>query len=165
MPEDLRSNSFVKAAHDLLAAHEGMNNFYNEPGPTKTLEQMGSAIPIPAFPLCMSAVLSVRLGNYWGHSWDAQPAAQAILKRVSPDRWTYYLTQCLPTDDRILYKLLNEGPANRWSALVQEFGLTNQIDDLKKDLKLMIVESTNPRSPRFRSAVEKTIAALGYSTK
>jgi hypothetical protein len=164
VPEDLRSNSFVKAAHDILAAHEGMNNFYNEPGPTRTLERMGSAIPIPAFPLCMSAVLSVRLGNYWGHSWDAQAAAQAILKRVPSDRWIYYLNECLPTDDRILYKLLDEKPANRWSDLVQEFGLTKQAEDLRKNLKLIVVESTKPTAQRFRSGVERTIAALGYST-
>jgi hypothetical protein len=99
VPEDLRSTSFVKAGHAVLAAHEEINNFYNEPGPTRTLEQMGSSIPIPAFPICMSAVLSVRLGNHWGHCWGA---AEAILKRFTRDRWIYYLNQCLPTDDRIL---------------------------------------------------------------
>ena len=39
-------------------------------------------MPIPAFPICMSAVLSVRLGNYYSISFDAQPAATAMLKRV-----------------------------------------------------------------------------------
>lgn len=47
VPEDLRSKSFIKAANALIAAHEGMNNFYNEPGPARHLDAMGSTIPTP----------------------------------------------------------------------------------------------------------------------
>ena len=38
-------------ANDILAAHEGMNNFYNEPKPVSILYNMGSVIPTPAFPI------------------------------------------------------------------------------------------------------------------
>jgi hypothetical protein len=164
VPEDLRSTSFVKAAHEVLAAHDGSNNYYNEPGPTRTLERMGTAIPIPAFPICMSAVLSVRLGNAWGDSWDAQTPATAILKRLSPERWVYYLDQCLPTDDRILYKLLSERPASRWSTLVEEFSLRDHLDDLRtKETRQLLADSAKPSSVKFSHAVKRLILALGYA--
>src|SRR5260370_9805064 len=114
VPEDLRSRSFITAAHKVIEAHEGMNNFYNEPLPTTALERMGSMIPIPAFPICMSALLSVRLGNPFGISYGAQASATSALKRVPNDRWVYYLNECLPGDERILYKLLSDGQIARW---------------------------------------------------
>ena len=60
VPESLRSNSFTKAAHAVLAAHQGMNNFYNEPKPMKELAAMGSSIPGPAFGNVMTATLAVK---------------------------------------------------------------------------------------------------------
>lgn len=105
VPENLRSNSFIKAAKDLLGAHFGMNNFYNEPSYAKILSEMGSSIPAPAFGSCMTSVLACKLGNGYGYSWDAQQYLDAILKRVSPDRWLYYLETVFPTDETILYKL------------------------------------------------------------
>jgi len=165
VPEDLRSTSFVKAAHDLIVAHEGMNNFYNEAPPARVLERMGSTIPIPAFPLCMSAALSVRLGNRYGTCWDAQTPVNAILKRVPRDRWVYYLNQCLPTDDRVLYKLLEDSPARRWSVVVQDFSLEGYVGELaKREIKQLVTESENPLLPKFRVAAERLISKIGYST-
>jgi hypothetical protein len=163
VPEDLRSTSFVKAAHAILAAHEGVNNFYNETAPVRTLEQMGTSVPIPAFPMCMSAVLSVRLGNHYGHSWDAQTHAEAILKRVPPDRWIYYLNQCLPTDDRILYKLLDEKPASRWKEMVSQFSLADRREDVvDRDARRLIVLLSAPSSKIFQYAVKAMIDKLGF---
>jgi hypothetical protein len=88
VPEDLRSRSFVAAAQSVIEAHEGGNNFYNEPGPARALAQMGSTIPKPAFPVCMTAALAVKLGNRYGASWEAQTAVNSILEKVTPDRRT-----------------------------------------------------------------------------
>ena len=165
VPEDLRSRAFVKAAHALIAAHEGPNNFYNEGPPMRTLERMGSSIPIPAFPICMSAVLSVKLGNYYGHCWDAQAAADTLLKPIPSERWVYYLNQCLPTDDRILYKLLEEKPALRWIGLVGQFTLHSYEPELTKStIKRFVADSDQLQLARLRKAAEKLIAMLGYST-
>ena len=79
VPENLRSDTFVKAAEAILRAHDGMNNFHNEPSPTRNLAQLGTSIPIPALPVCMSALLSVVLGNEYGVSWAALPIASNIL--------------------------------------------------------------------------------------
>ena len=141
VPEDLRSRSFVKAAHTLIAAHEGANNFYNEGAPMRSLERMGSSIPIPAFPICMSAVISVKLGNYYGHCWDAQASADALLKRLPAERWIYYLNQCLPTDDRVLYKLMEEKPARRWIGLLDQFSLSDYAPEvIKQPVKRLVAD-------------------------
>jgi hypothetical protein len=114
VPESLRSNSFTKAAHAVLAAHQGMNNFYNEPKPMRELAAMGSSIPGPAFSSVMTAALVVKLGNRYGVSWEAQPYADQILGTMTAERWSYYLTQQLPQDSVILSKLTNLACAERW---------------------------------------------------
>lgn len=163
VPEDLRSKSFIKAAQQVLAAHDGMNNFYNEPGPTKFLDDMGSAIPPPAFSVCMTAVLSVRLGNAYGVSWAAQPHAVSILERVSRDRWAYYLNECFKTDDRILYKLLGDSPVRRWIELVKEFGLLKASSHHVNDstVKQLIADAAEDRANRVQALASKLINKLG----
>jgi hypothetical protein len=167
VPEDLRSTSFVKAANAILAAHEGRNNFYTEPAPVKYLDDMGSVIPTPAFPICMSAVLSVRLGNRYGISYDAQRWASSILKRVSKVRWAYFLNDCLKTDDRILYKLLEDNPLTRWNELASEFSLgtiaTREVTD--RTVRQIAVDAEAGRSNRVHSLASKLINQLGYEAK
>lgn len=124
VPENLRSNSYIKAAKDLLGAHHGMNNFYNEPGYAKTLSEMGSSIPAPAFGTCMTAILACKLGNGYGYSWNAQQYLDALLDRVTPDRWLYYFETIFPTDETILYKLINQSdPTERFHDLVVKYKL------------------------------------------
>ncbi len=167
VPEDLRSTSFIKAANAILAAHEAMNNFYNEPAPTKYLDDMGSVIPTPAFPICMSAVLSVRLGNRYSISYDAQRYANSILKRVSKGRWAYFLNDCLKTDDRILYKLLEAGPRARWIELVREFSLgalaTKDVTD--RVVRQLAVEAEAGRENLVENLAATLINQLGYAAK
>jgi len=123
VPENLRSHTFTATANTVLKAHEGMNNYYNEPAPMKTLASLGTTIPSPAFPVCMTATLSVRLGNPYGFSTAAQSYAQQVMRGLSEERWKYYLDECLLGDRRILLKLLNDKPRNRWTQLVEEFEL------------------------------------------
>jgi hypothetical protein len=167
VPEDLRSTSFTKAANAILTAHEEMNNFYNEPAPTKYLDAMGSVIPIPAFPICMSAVLSVRLGNQYGISYDAQRYANSILKRVSKERWVYFLNDCLKTDDRILYKLLQHNPLTRWIDLVREcaLGKTASREVTDRTVRQLVVESEAGQANLIQNLATKLIGQLGYQAR
>ena len=121
VPENLRSATFTRAAKDVMEAHQGMNNFYNEPSPMRALAALGSTIPSPAFAVCMTATLCVWLGNSYGYSWDAQGSANKILKGLSKERWVYYLDEVLPRDREVLAKLLFSKPAERWCELVQNF--------------------------------------------
>lgn len=125
VPENLRSDTFVKAAVAILRAHDGMNNFYNEPSPTRSLAQLGTSIPIPALPVCMTALLSVVLGNQYGVSYDAEPIAMNVLNDLGRDRWKYYLDQVLPSDSRVLGKLEYDSPCKKWIEIVERYNLSD----------------------------------------
>jgi hypothetical protein len=123
VPENLRSDTFVKAAEAILKAHDGLNNFYNEAAPVKNLLKLGSVIPTPALPACMTALLCVALGNKYGVAWAAQADAASLLKRVSHDRWQYYFNNVLPSDIRVLGKLLEDKPLTNWIGSIPGFGV------------------------------------------
>ena len=126
VPETLRSDTFAKAAHKLMEVHFSMNNFYNEGSSAAELVSLGSTIPKPAFPVCMTAILCVRLGNYYGIAWNAQDSANEILNALRKEQWEYYLNECLPNDKTILDKLEDPKPATRWTSLCEEFALAEK---------------------------------------
>ncbi len=123
VPENLRSNSFKRAAQAVLTAHHTFGNFYAEPEPTKQLARMGTSIPGPALAECLRAYLSVFLGNAYSHSWDAASIAERELKKVSRDRWELYLSKIFPAEQDLLFKLNEAKPLKRWTELVAALGL------------------------------------------
>jgi hypothetical protein len=154
VPENLRSDTFIKAAEAIFKAHEGLNNFYNEPVPVKNLTKLGSTIPTPALPACISALLCVTLGNRYGVSWSAGSDAKAILKSLSKDRWTYYLNNVFPSDTRILDKLDDSKPLIQWINLVDEYGLAT-LDMKNAGVSRLVKASADKNESRIRSARKK----------
>jgi len=145
VPENLRSNTFTKVASSVIAAHQGINNFYNEPAPMKELATLGTSIPSPAFPLCMTAALCVKLGNQYGVAWSAQNASDEVLNSVTIERWLYYLEDRLERDLVILPKLAYiGGPLNRWIELVAARNLDPQM--LTGKVKALL-SATNKNQP------------------
>lgn len=145
VPENLRSNTFIRAAGDVLRAHDGMNNFYTERAPMNKLNRLGTSVPNPALPACMTAVLSVFLGNPYGVSWTAKRVASKMLETLSGDRWRFYLDEVLPNDERILSKLsYDEKPRAGWVNLVE----SNKLADLqiKNDRVARLITATAKRS-------------------
>ncbi len=136
VPENLRSNTFTRVANAVITAHQGMNNFYNEPAPMKELASLGSSIPGPALASCMTALLCVKLGNRYGVAHAAQPSADQLLATISPERWAYYLDGRLETDRVIIPKLTSDTTAQRWIEIVAPLAIdTDQITSkLVKDL-------------------------------
>ena len=128
VPENLRSNTFIQAAKRLLATHTATYNFYNEPEPMRTLLSLGTTIPQPALADCLTATISVRIGNYYNRSWGAQDDAAKLLDRLTVSEWKYYLDECLAMDDIILGKL------------TQNRTLTYWVDDVVKRYNLASVE-------------------------
>lgn len=151
VPENLRSTTFVKVANAIMIAHEGMNNFYNEPAPMRELASLGSSIPGPAFAACMTATLCVKLGNFYGVSNAAQYAANEVLSRVSPDRWRFYLDERLLNDRKVLYKLSDSKPRENWIALVAPIRLDPNILSNKEVRALL--SATNGRDSGKISAI------------
>ncbi len=123
VPENLRSNIFIRAAEKVVQAHEGIDNFYNEPAPLRELASLGTVIPTPAFGACAGAAMYCYLGNAHGYSYAAADIAADMFSKFSSDRWTYYLSECLPGDSRMLDKLIYERPRKRFADLVVSHGL------------------------------------------
>jgi hypothetical protein len=166
VPEDLRSTSFIKVANEILVAHGGMNNFYNEPAPMNMLYRMGSVIPIPAFPVCITAILSVKLGNSYGVSVAAQESANAMLKSITHDRWVYFFKECLSTNDRILYKLTLNSPSNKWMSLFNSDYLDNILQEITdKDVINLLKFTKDNKLDKLNRIAGEMYSKIGYSNK
>jgi len=164
VPEDLRSNSFLKVANEILLAHNSFNNFYNEPEPVNTLFKMGSVIPTPAFSRAMTAILSVKLGNGYGVSLLAQSAANQILNNVTEDRWSYYFIDCLSNDDAILNKLSNSSISKRWIQIINEKVDINTIipKAKEKNLAALMRATKEGNSSKVKMSADNLVSLLGY---
>lgn len=141
VPETLRSDTFRGVARAVKNAHFAYDNFYNEPRPMQMLAQLGSSIPGPALADCFSAALCVRLGNPYGYSTAAQPAASHFLSLFRPTQWEGYCNHMLPGDRHILEKLAyDDKPLVRWQELVAEF----QLDSLGLDPRVAKIVTSVP---------------------
>jgi hypothetical protein len=158
VPENLRSQTFLKAADAIIRAHEGMNNFYNEEAPTMNLEKLGTVIPAPALGPCITALLCVRLGNSYGTAWAAWPIADKLLKKQASDRWTYYLEKILPGETRILEKLLDMKPQSQWVTLAKDV-FSDDMTVSDKTVTDLVAASLAKDTKRMSGAVQKLIAA------
>lgn len=156
VPENLRSDTFIKAAEAIFKAHDGLNNFYNEPAPVKNLAKLGSTIPTPALATCFSALLCVTLGNSYGVSWAAEIEAKSLLESLSTDRWAYYLNSVLPSDTRILYKLDSGKSLNKWMHLVDVFNL-DTLEIKNSSVSRLIKASSEKNEARILSARKKLL--------
>ena len=152
VPETLRSDTFIKAAEAVLKAHEGLNNFYNEPSAIKNLSKLGSTIPTPAFPACATALFCVVLGNPYGVAWAAQEDAKKMIDRFSKDRWQYYLNHAFPSDTRIMNKIIQDAPGRKWVEMVQE----HKLHELS--LKNKNVASGEGDAGRIKKAQQKLLS-------
>jgi hypothetical protein len=148
VPENLRSDTFVKAASDIFKAHDGMNNFHNEVSAVRNLSKLGTTIPTPALPACFSALLCVTLGNRYGVSWNAESDALELLSRMTSDRWRYYLNSVLPGDIRTINKLLEDKPRKQWVTIGEKFSF-NEIDIKNKTVNNLIKATISQTDSRI----------------
>lgn len=153
VPENVRSHTFIKVAEKIVEAHEGMNNFYNEPAPVKELRSLGTIIPIPAFPSCASAIMCVKLGNPYGVSAAAQSDATAILESFSNERWAFYLNECLPSDSRVIDKLYYEKSKKRFSSLINTLDTENMT--LKNPAAKLVEAALSGSDAKLTKAIEQ----------
>ena len=156
VPENLRSDTFVKAAQEIIRAHDGLNNFYNEPAPVRNLAKLGSTIPAPALPACMTALLCVVLGNSFGVSWDAAYEASKLLDKLSIDRWSYYLNNVLPSENRVLNKLESSKPRKNWIELTIKYNMESSVIN-NKLVQSLISASVNSKDEQIGKIASKII--------
>ncbi len=163
VPETLRSDEFTRAAHEVMRAHEGMNNFYNEPALMQALASLGTTIPEPAFGTCMTATMAVSLGNFYGRSWNAQDSAGRMLDGISKERWTYYLNECLPNDQQVLYKLTQSKPTERWFDLVAKYDLKASSSQ-DRDVRVLLRASAERRLTQANAVATKLYMKASQQT-
>ena len=158
VPENLRSDTYIRTAQEILRAHDGMNNFYNEGVPTRNLAQLGTSIPTPAVPASMTALLAVYLGNEYGYSWEAAPVSSSMLSELSMDRWRYYLNEVLPTDVRNLNKIgFYDLPLRRWMEVVE----THRLKDLQlreREVSKLITSSADKTEKEVQFAAKRLLS-------
>jgi hypothetical protein len=153
VPESLRSNTFIEYAKKLIEAHDGFNNFYNEPAAAKALHSLGT-IPTPALGICITSSLLSKLGNHYSHAYDAQEYVDKIFRSLSNDRWEYYFNKVFEGDERVLLKLINDGkPLNRWLEFVHEFLDVDQLSIKNSQVSRLLEDSYKGKvSPVKRKA-------------
>jgi hypothetical protein len=152
--ENLRSSTFAKVAASVIAAHQGLNNFYNEPAPMRELASLGTSIPGPALAACITAVLCVKLGNFYGVSRAAQTAADHVIQGISNDRWIYYLDGRLEEDLVILPKLLDEQPRSNWMSLMRGVHIDPQ-KITSRDTKELITATNAGQDAKVRAIADR----------
>jgi hypothetical protein len=155
VPESLRSNTFIKAARNVVEVHYAMNNFYNEPSAVATLANLGSTIPTPAFFQCMQAYLVVCIGNRYGVSLRAMEIAKEQLFDIPEDRWKHYLQKGINDDNEVLSNLRSSDQILRLSNLIIELGLKD-VTNLPKDNQRLY----NALVKRSVSAVEEIAVSM-----
>jgi len=160
VPENLRSDTFIKAAEAVIKAHEGLNNFYNEPAPVKLLSKLGTTIPTPALAKCFTALLCVVLGNSYGTSWSAADVSIDVLKNISKERWEYYFKHVFPSDTRILNKLQSSLPTQNWINLHKTLNILD-IDTSIKEINSLL-KATKKENPSQINRMAKSLIAQYY---
>ncbi|MDG4905197.1 hypothetical protein P9228_01900 [Mesorhizobium sp. WSM4898] len=159
VPENLRSNTFIRIASSVIAAHNGPNNFYNEPAPMRELANLGTSIPGPAVAQCVTAALCVKIGNQYGVSWSAQPYADQVINGISADRWKFYLDGRLSEDKLILVKLLNDVMIDRWIDVFSDINLSS-ISLEQADVGLLVVATYEGKKARVKSLAARLLQKL-----
>ncbi len=157
VPENLRSATFARVASNVISAHQGINNFYNEPAPMRELASLGTSIPGPALAPCMTAVLCVKIGNFYGVSNAAQSYADQVIAGLSPDRWLYYLNERLEQDRVVLSELRHEKPAKRWVQLIAGSRL-EAARIASKDARQLFVSSSKGDSAQVQKIASQLLS-------
>ncbi len=80
-------HAIISTACDrLMAAHQGMNNFYNEPPFAERLQEIVAAASIPESvrPKYVHTIIACAMGNQYGVSWAAVGSYQPMIRNFTP---------------------------------------------------------------------------------
>lgn len=135
----------------LFYAHNGIDNFYNEPEPAqKLLEQLSDPKYIEVakkYPFLTTKIVNVVmqciLGNSYGYSRAAQDSLHSILALFDITCWTSYFENKDYVDSNLLWILSNEKLLKRWNAEI------NEIFNKFPQLSNLYNQSYNAESFRF----------------
>lgn len=147
VPENLRSQTFIKAAHNLIDKHFEYDNYYKEPRAIKELANLGTVIPEPALMQCMKAYILVYIGNFYGRSISAVDMAEKQLTLISTEQWIQFFDRMLPYDQDLLGALYSTSlkPIRNFYELLRTLGmnkLTMETSSGKQLYRAIILKNT-----------------------
>lgn len=107
---------------ELQNAHNGIDNFKNEPIPAENLYKVlchpGNTNLIQSTPILtqnlFNTVINCIIGNSYGYSYDAQNSLNAIIDLFEVESWSYYYTNELYICQDLIWILSNIKLYNRW---------------------------------------------------
>ena len=127
---------------------------------------MGSVIPTPAFPICITAILCVKLGNNYGVTNAAQGIVNEMLRNISQDRWVHFFKECLQYNDRLLYKLMNDNTIERWLELFPENLIDIALLEIQeKDLINLLKFTKEKDRVKLMRLASQMYRKIGYKNK
>lgn len=147
VPENLRSQTFIKAAHNLIDKHFEYDNYYKEPRAIKELANLETVIPEPALMQCMKAYILVYIGNFYGRSISAVDIAEKQLTLISTEQWIQFFDRMLPYDQDLLGALYSTSlkPIRNFYELLRTLGmnkLTMETSSGKQLYRAIILKNT-----------------------
>ncbi|MGC5400730.1 hypothetical protein ACPXCP_33925 [Streptomyces sp. DT20] len=120
LPESDRLVEIQEALDDLTRAHQGMNNFYDEPPVARRLRDVvgrhGEVPELLTAPY-VAALVSVFLTNGYGIAWNAEPYYIELIKRFDGQQAAYALRSFAFRSIRP--KLSDTLPREKWVELVE----------------------------------------------
>lgn len=119
-------NNIINKIQELKDAHEGIDNFYNEPSPAKKLQELLSNNEnmeivkkdenIVKF--LINTVIECILGNSYGYSIEAQQPLIDIIKLIDSEIWTSYFENYDYIEEDLVWCLSNEKLYIRWKSII-----------------------------------------------
>jgi hypothetical protein len=82
-----------------------------------------------------------------------------MLSNLSEERWKYYLDSCLPGDEIVLEKLIDQNIAERWNILVTEHQLST-IEVKDSTVRDLLTNAARRKAPLVVNVAEKLLKRL-----
>lgn len=138
LPQESLALEITTAADALLMAHNGFNNFYNEPPPARQLQRLIPAsgiVPLSSVGRYVKAVTMCRIGNGHGLSQAALAVYDDLIGRFS-DRQVYAFVT-LVNDPEFRSRLQFTSCAENYQALTATLDRTTVNPSLKAGLSFI----------------------------
>lgn len=131
--------TIIEHIDKLDQAHNGIDNFYNEPAPAKKLFDLLSdnnyLSIVKKYPFIMkeltNTVLQCIIGNSYGYSRAAQKTLHSTLELFDLELWRYYFSHSQYIDSNLLWSLTKENLFKRWEDTIKSiFAKYPELDTL-----------------------------------
>ncbi|MEO3772931.1 hypothetical protein [Micromonospora sp. B9E7] len=160
LPENVRVAEIDEAIEALLAAHEAMNNFYNEPPLARRLQALVGSQEVPNLvrQKYISALVKLYLGSPSGAAWNADPIYTELITNFSPREASMALLMFRDLD--VSLKLQHPQPRDKFAELLVLLG--PKMVGRARDLFAAILKFSGPRdSMRLDSELLRLANAVG----